>query len=130
MVGLGPGGADLLIPAARAAILATHPDRRFVRTLRHPAVDDLIAEGVELRTCDDLYEAAGEASEVYGAIAERLIAAADGGDVCFAVPGSPAVGENSVARLRERLGGRLVLVPGLSFVDLAWLRLGVDPLAG
>ena len=23
----------------------------------------------------------------------------------------------------------LVLVPGLSFLDLAWLRLGVDPLA-
>jgi tetrapyrrole methylase family protein/MazG family protein len=35
-----------------------------------------------------------------------------------------------VALLRERLGKRVVLVPGLSFVDLAWLRLGVDPLAG
>jgi tetrapyrrole methylase family protein/MazG family protein len=130
VVGLGPGGADLLLPAARAAIVATPAERRFVRTLRHPAVDDLVADGVGFRSCDDIYESAGRAGEVYEAIAARLAAAADDGDVCFAVPGSPAVGENSVALLRERLGKRLVLVPGLSFLDLAWLRLGVDPLAG
>ena len=130
VVGLGPGGADLLLPAARSAILATPVERRFVRTVRHPAVDDLVAEGVEFRSCDDIYESASRTGEVYEAIAARLLAAAEGGDVCFAVPGSPAVGENSVALLRERLGKRLVLVPGLSFLDLAWLRLGVDPLAG
>jgi tetrapyrrole methylase family protein/MazG family protein len=130
VVGLGPGGADLLLPAARAAILATAPERRFVRTRRHPAVADLEAEGVEVRSCDDIYESAGGPDEVYQTIAARLLAAADEGDVCFAVPGSPAVGEHSVARLRERLGKRLILVPGLSFVDLAWLRLGVDPLTG
>jgi tetrapyrrole methylase family protein/MazG family protein len=130
VIGLGPGGADLLLPAARAAMLAVPPERRFVRTARHPAVADLAAEGVEFASFDAVYEAAGEAGEVYEAIAERLVAAAEEGDVCFAVPGSPAVGESSVARLRARLGKRLVLVPGLSFVDLAWLRLGVDPLAG
>jgi tetrapyrrole methylase family protein/MazG family protein len=130
VVGLGPGGADLLLPAARTAIEATAPERRFVRTLRHPAVADLVAEGIEFRSCDDIYESATGAGEVYEAIADRLVAAADEGDVCFAVPGSPAVGENSVTLLRERLGKRLALVPGLSFVDLAWLRLGVDPLAG
>ena len=52
VVGLGPGGADLLLPAARAAILATAPERRFVRTRRHPAVGDLAAEGVEVRACE------------------------------------------------------------------------------
>ena len=129
VVGLGPGGADLLLPAARAVILATPPERRFVRTLRHPAVADLAAEGVEFRSCDDVYESAGRPGEVYETIAARLEEAAVDGDVCFAVPGSPAVGENSVALLRARLGKRVVLVPGLSFLDLAWLRLGVDPLA-
>jgi tetrapyrrole methylase family protein/MazG family protein len=130
VAGLGPGGADLLLPAARSAMLGTAAGRRFVRTLRHPAVDDLIAEGVAFRSCDDLYESADRAGDVYEAIADRLLAAAEDGDVCFAVPGSPAVGERSVALLRERLGKRLVLVPGLSFLDLAWLRLAVDPLAG
>ena len=129
VVGLGPGGRDLLLPAARSAILAAPPERRFVRTVRHPAVAELAAEGVEFRSCDDIYESATRPGEVYETIAARLEAAAGEGDVCFAVPGSPAVGENSVALLRERLGGRLVLVAGLSFLDLAWLRLGVDPLA-
>src|SRR5581483_10020737 len=115
--------------AARAAITATAPERRFVRTSRHPAVDDLAADGIALQPCDDLYEAAADRGAVYEAIAERLLAAA-AGDVCFAVPGSPAVGEQSVALLRARLGRRLSLVPGLSFAELAWLRLGVDPLAG
>ena len=131
VVGLGPGGADLLLPAARAAIAATAPERRFVRTARHPAVADLAAEGLALQPCDDLYEAAADRGAVYEAITDRLLAAtAEGGDVCFAVPGSPAVGEQSVALLRARLGKRLELIPGLSFLDLAWLRLGVDPTAG
>ncbi|HVW31720.1 MAG TPA: nucleoside triphosphate pyrophosphohydrolase [Acidimicrobiia bacterium] len=130
VVGLGPGGADLLLPAARAALLATDPPRRFVRTLRHPAVTDLVAEGVDVRSCDDLYDAAADRDDIYAAIADRLTAAAEAGDVCFAVPGSPAVAEQSVALLRARLGDRLRLVPGLSFLDLAWLRLGVDPTAG
>jgi tetrapyrrole methylase family protein/MazG family protein len=130
VVGLGPAGADLLVPAARAALTATDPERRFVRTARHPAVSDLAAEGIALRSCDDLYQSAADRSAVYEAIADRLLAAAEGGDVCFAVPGSPAVGEQSVAILRARLGKRLGLVPGLSFLDLAWLRLGVDPQGG
>ena len=130
VAGLGPGGADLLLPAARAVIVGTAPERRFVRTRRHPAVDDLAGDGVEFVSCDDLYDSADRIDDVYVAIADRLLTAAGGGDVCFAVPGSPAVGERSVALLRERLGKRLVLVPGLSFLDLAWLRLGVDPTAG
>jgi len=130
VVGLGPGGADLLLPAARAALRAVSPARRFVRTARHPAVADLAAEGLEFQSFDAVYDGAGAIADVYRTIADRLLAAADGGDVCFAVPGSPAVGEQSVALLRARLGRRLSLVPGLSFAELAWLRLGVDPLAG
>lgn len=129
-VGLGPGGVDLLLPAARAALGAVPDGRRFVRTSRHPAVAELAAEGVPLVPFDGLYELAPSISEVYEGIADRLTAAAEAGDVCFAVPGSPAVGERSVELLRARLGDRLVVVPGLSFVDLAWARLTVDPTGG
>jgi tetrapyrrole methylase family protein/MazG family protein len=130
VVGLGPAGADLLLPAARAALEAIEPSRRFTRTSRHPAVAELAAEGVEFRACDDIYEAATSAEEVYEAISGRLLAAAEEGDVALAVPGSPAVGERTVALLRQALGDRLVLVPGLSFAELAWVRLGVDPTDG
>jgi len=130
VVGLGPAGADLLVSAARAALEAVDPSRRFTRTARHPAAADLVAAGVELRSCDDIYETANSAEEVYRAISERLLAAAEAGDVALAVPGSPAVGERTVALLRRTLGERLVIVPGLSFAELAWTRLGIDPTDG
>jgi tetrapyrrole methylase family protein/MazG family protein len=134
VVGLGPAGADLLLPAARAALEAVPAARRFVRTSRHPAVADLAAAGITFTSFDDLYDEAGSREAVYEAIVARLVearAGAAGGDVCFAVPGSPAVGERSVALLRRALGPEAVkVVPGLSYVDLAWLRVGVDPTDG
>ena len=51
VVGLGPGGVDLLVPAARAALDAS--TRRFARTARHPAVAELAAEGIVFESFDD-----------------------------------------------------------------------------
>jgi uncharacterized protein YabN with tetrapyrrole methylase and pyrophosphatase domain len=58
-----------------------------------------------------------------------VAAATEHGRVLYAVPGSPAVAERSVALLRADGRVGVTLVPGLSFLDLAWVRLGVDPLA-
>ena len=46
----------------------------------------------------------------------------------YAVPGNPAVAERTVALLHER-GLAFDVVPGLSFAELAWTRVGVDPMA-
>ncbi|HEY8216684.1 MAG TPA: hypothetical protein VIH82_06090, partial [Acidimicrobiia bacterium] len=46
VVGLGPAGVDLLVPAARDA-LERHAVL-FARTARHPAVADLAAAGIDL----------------------------------------------------------------------------------
>jgi tetrapyrrole methylase family protein/MazG family protein len=62
-----------------------------------------------------------------------VTAARERGAVAYAVPGSPVVAERTVVLLGEReLAGEIELevIPGLSFADLAWARLGVDPLAG
>lgn len=127
-VGLGPAGIDLILPAARREI--ERIPHRFARTLRHPAIDELRAEGVELTGLDDHYERGPDLDAVYASIVDTLVAAAGRyGEVCFLVPGSPAVAERTVALLRDR-DVELVVVPGLSFVDLAWARLGVDPMAG
>lgn len=129
VVGLGPAGADLILPAARAAIERT--PRRFVRTRRHPAVDDLTAAGIVFESFDRLYERGPDLDHVYASIVDSLLAAAGDHDaVLYAVPGSPVVAERTVVMLRERLGDDLEIVPGVSFTDLAWARLGVDPLAG
>jgi tetrapyrrole methylase family protein / MazG family protein len=123
VVGLGPGGPDLLTAAAREAIAATPV--RFLRTTRHPAA----AAVPEATSFDDEYDAAERQEDVYRVIVERLVGATvEHGRVLYAVPGSPAVAERSVALLRGDDRVEVDVVPGLSFLDLAWVRLGVDPL--
>jgi tetrapyrrole methylase family protein/MazG family protein len=79
---------------------------------------------------DDLYDAAGSFDEVYAAIVEALVAAAGRhGEVLYAVPGSPLVAERTVELLRADGRVAVAIVPALSYLDLAWAALGVDPLA-
>jgi tetrapyrrole methylase family protein / MazG family protein len=101
-----------------------------VRTSRHPAAETL--GGVA--SFDHHYEAAGTFDEVYDRIVADLVTAAQvvaatGGSVVYAVPGSPLVAERTVELLRADPRVDVTVVPALSFLDLAWDRLGVDPLA-
>ncbi len=124
IVGLGPAGLDRLGTEARAFLL--DPACTVVlRTIEHPAA----AELASLRTttaCDDLYQSAADFTAVYGGIVERVRSLAEMGPVVYAVPGSPLVGEEAVRLLAA--DGASVL-PGESFLDLALLRTGLDPLA-
>ena len=126
VVGLGPAGADLLGNAATH--LAAAPGRAYLRTVRHPS-----AEGFEgVPSFDHLYEAARTFDEVYAGIVEALVTAATEAapePVVYAVPGSPLVAERSVDLLRADGRVEVVVQPALSFLDLAWAALGVDPLA-
>ena len=128
VVGLGPAGADLLLPAARAAL--ERVPVRFVRTARHPAVVDLAREGIALEPLDLLYDSADDLDAVYTAIADRVVETAhEQGEIVYAVPGSPTVAERSVELVRAA-GLDIELIPGISFVDLAWWRLDIDPMHG
>jgi len=128
-VGLGPAGADHLLPVARAALETSA--HRYARTLRHPAIDDLVAAGLTFESFDQIYDAAPDLETAYADIAARLVAAAhEHGEVVYAVPGSPAVAERAVALLRANASIEVALIAGVSFADLAWVRLGVDPMDG
>jgi tetrapyrrole methylase family protein/MazG family protein len=130
IVGLGPAGADHLLPAARAALEAV--PRRFARTARHPAVGQLVTEGVAFESFDSIYDAAPDLESAYSEMVRTLVAVvAEGGEVAYAVPGNPAVAERTVALLHQiaaRGEIEVGVVAGLSFVDLAWARLGIDPM--
>jgi tetrapyrrole methylase family protein / MazG family protein len=121
--GLGPGGPDLV--AAGTAAAARHIPHRYLRTTRHPSAS-VIGEAASF---DHLYERAAGIDEVYEAIVEALVAAAaEHGRVLYAVPGSPVVAERTVELLMADERVAVELVPALSFVELAWVRLGIDPL--
>jgi tetrapyrrole methylase family protein / MazG family protein len=128
VVGLGPAGPEYLSEATRTAL--TGASRSFLRTREHPAA----AEFPDTPSFDDLYDRATTFDEVYAGIVQRLVAAthevaADGGAVVYAVPGSPLVAERTVDLLRAETSVTLSIVPALSFLDLCWQRLSIDPLA-
>lgn len=130
VVGLGPAGAELVPGATLDAIRGAA--RCLVRTARHPSavvVDDVATGPVE--ALDPLYDEAETFDDVYAAIVEEVVAAAGAlpgpGYVVYAVPGSPLVAERTVMLLRTDPRVSVDVVPALSFVDLAWERLGVDP---
>ncbi len=131
VVGMGPAGPGLVTAATLEAIEAVAPERRFVRTTRHPSAAVLAGA----HSFDVVYETASTLEEVYGQIVERLVEAAEQaeaageGPVLYGVPGSPLVAERTVELLRADGRVELDLLPGLSFLDLAWAALGVDPVA-
>ena len=130
IVGLGPGPAGLLSLEAMKQLKASTV---ILRTKIHPCVSDLEAAGVRYTSCDDLYEAGQSFEEVYQSITERVLAAARENDVVYAVPGSPLVAEKTVVLLREaakQAGVPVTIKPALSFLDLAYVALGIDPING
>ena len=122
VIGLGPAGAELVTAQALTAI--GRIPVRFLRTARHPSAP-VVGDAA---TMDDLYEAADTFDGVYRAIVDRLVAAAiEHGEVLYAVPGSPIVLERSVRWLRADERVEVQVLPALSFLDLAYDRLGIDP---
>jgi tetrapyrrole methylase family protein/MazG family protein len=113
-----------LVTAETKDAIARIP-HRFLRTARHPSVE-VVADAT---TFDPLYDNASSFDALYPAIVETLVAAAEEhGEVLYAVPGSPFVGERSVELLRTEPRVSVDIRPALSYLDLAWAALGVDPL--
>ena len=123
VVGLGPAGPELVTAGTLAVLASGRPT--FLRTIRHPAAS-VVPEGTV--AFDDVYERAEMIGDVYRDIVESLVAAAvERGSVIYAVPGSPVVAEHTVELLVADARVRTVVQPALSFLDLTWTRLGVDP---
>lgn len=123
VVGLGPAGPDLVTAGALAEI--ERVGVRFVRTSRHPSAS--LLDGAA--SFDGIYESQPSFESVYALIVEELVESArTHGEVLYAVPGSPFVLERSVELLARDARVEVDVVPGMSFLDLAWVRLRVDPL--
>ncbi len=122
VVGLGPAGPEYVTAHTLAEIRRV--PHRFLRTSRHPSAS-LVANVI---TFDEIYEAADTFANVYAEITDRLVAAAiEHGEVLYAVPGSPLVLERTVRSLRADQRVECVVHPAMSFLDIIYARLGIDP---
>ena len=136
VVGLGSGDPDQLTLGIWRKLQAA--TQLYIRTKDHPMMKLLESEGIAYRSFDDIYEQYDSFPEVYDAIAGELLAAASDKemasvDIVYAVPGHPMVAERTVQLLRERCADQAInlhIMGGESFLDQAFVRLGIDPIEG
>ena len=130
IVGLGPGDPDARTVGVQRAL--DRADRIILRTRVHPGLDDLLCDP-RVTDCDDIYESAAKFDRLYQQVAERVLDAAElGGEVVFAVPGHPRIGERAVPLIEagaRTCGIPVVVMDAVSFIDAAVGALGVDPVA-
>ncbi|MFA6665213.1 MAG: SAM-dependent methyltransferase [Armatimonadota bacterium] len=119
VVGLGPLKTGNISMGAYGAIRSA--PIVFVRTEKHPAVDQLKADGVRFSSFDRFYESSQTFSEVYTKIAAEIIRIAEAeGDVVYAVPGHPLAGETAVSLLIDEARRKqipLKIVGSESFIE-------------
>jgi tetrapyrrole methylase family protein/MazG family protein len=124
IVGLGPGDVDLLTTGTRQ--LLESGMACFGRTERHPAA----AAFPHVTWFDEVYEQADRLDQVYLTITDRVVAEATmHSEVVYAVPGSPLVAEQTVQMLLSDERVQCHVVPAMSFLEVAWTALGIDPIA-
>jgi tetrapyrrole methylase family protein / MazG family protein len=122
VVGIGPAGPDYVTENTLHEI-ARIP-HRYLRTARHPSAH-VVPDAI---TFDDIYEEADTFDDVYVAITDRLVNAATAhGEILYAVPGSPLILERTVRTLVADPRVECIVHPAMSFLDLAYARLGIDP---
>jgi MazG family protein len=104
IVGLGTGGFDELTLGAWEALQTA--ECVLLRSAEHPAVPELASRGIRFTALDEAAGAREGDAAVAARLAERVLEAAAGGDVVYAVPGHPRIDEPSVPRLMERAAAR------------------------
>ncbi|NWF67652.1 MAG: nucleoside triphosphate pyrophosphohydrolase [Chloroflexi bacterium] len=130
IVGLGPGPIDDL--SRRAWRVLENARLVYLRTTRHPCVP-LLPPNARRDSFDAVYESERDFAQVYATICAAVLEAAQRGDVVYAVPGDPLVGEATVTRLlaaAKEAGITVEIVSGISFVEPSLALLGIDALDG
>jgi tetrapyrrole methylase family protein / MazG family protein len=132
VVGLGFGDADSL--SIGTWRLLKEKQAIFLRTEKHPVAEWLKEQRISFVSFDEVYERHASFAPVYEEIAERLLEEAQRQrEIVYAVPGHPMVAEKTVQLLKERGAKRGVEVEvsgGQSFLEIAFSRLGIDPIEG
>ncbi|MDM5314402.1 nucleoside triphosphate pyrophosphohydrolase [Fictibacillus sp. b24] len=132
IIGLGAGDLDQMTLGIYRMLESS--EKVYVRTIHHPAVEDLMKQGKTFIAFDEIYEKHDRFEPVYEEIAETLFKAAETeGHVIYAVPGHPLVAEQAVQILLHQAQSKEVEVTvagGKSFLDEMYTALKIDPIEG
>ncbi len=131
IIGLGAGDFNQLQMGVYRKLKAAK--KLYVRTIDHPVLEELAAEGVKFESFDKVYEKHDAFQPVYAEIANALIEAAAVEDIMYAVPGHPLVAEQTVQLLIAAADEgkiKLVIKGGQSFIDPIFGALKIDPIEG
>ncbi|TAN31254.1 MAG: MazG family protein [Actinomycetota bacterium] len=133
VAGLGPGE----IPVIDRRVWDVIDDIVEVvfRTEVHPGAASGRSElarrnpAIRFSSFDSLYDDASSFETLYQEMVERLVILArkSQGQILYLVPGSPLIAEKSVDLLRNSVPELIEIVPGVSFLELVWVALGIDP---
>lgn len=130
VVGLGPGNGRHL--TREAWDILTSAQVIYLRTSQHPTVAELPST-IQIRSFDHLYEKATSFEQVYSQIVDEVLAQGKSGDIVYAVPGHPYIGESTVIALVKAAQEQAIpvqIVAGLSFVEPTLTAVAVDALDG
>lgn len=129
VVGLGPGIWESL--TLEAATILQSATEIYVRTSVQPSLAPIRSHipNVAIHSFDRLYDTLAGFDEIYERIVAELARLVEKkGTVVYAVPGSPSVGEATVALLLQQLAGTDItvrLVAGISFVEPVLAAAGI-----
>lgn len=118
IIGLGTSDVDKMPLGVYKKL--TSAKKVFVRTMDHPAVDMLEAEGMTITSFDAYYEQSETFTDTYEKIVETLLTAAETENVLYAVPGHPMFYETTTELLLEAEKNGKVnveIIGGQSFID-------------
>jgi len=132
VVGLGSGNKDTL-PVKNLKMLESGVSI-FLRTEKHPVVEELRDMGIEYESFDSIYEKYGVFEDVYAEIVNLLISAVKrNNEIIYTVPGHPMVAEETVALLikNAEVEGIIVdIVSAPSGLEAVYAALKIDPCQG
>lgn len=127
VIGLGAGSFDLL--TLKTWDIIQNAKTLLLRTAIHPTVDELKKRQIQFFSYDDFYEHAENFDELYKKIVQDILRRAEENEIVYAVPGSPLVAEKTVQLLTQEKNISLEIIPAMSFLEVMFTKLGIDPVA-
>src|SRR6185369_4312350 len=131
IIGTGPGSLQYLTLEAKDALLAA--EKIFFRISAYPVYQWLKSQGKHVLCFDGVYTIPliKHTGMIYNLMTDAILKEAEiRGHACYALPGNPGVLEDTTMQLRRRAaqqGTAIKIIPGMSFLDLIYAELDINP---